>query len=240
VAGDMILVSYVSRASASTPAGTYASGPNAITPVLADPDHRLSNYMVTLTPAPLTITAAGVPSFSIGTSQPSTSIAEGQSGTEPLTLTPANGFSGSIALQCSGLPSAVACAIDPATLHADGSNTPFSAVVNISVPAVSASLGAETTSRGLRLGSLGSAPGIVFSALLVFRRRKLAISRVKILLLSLAVTSCVSCGGTSSVPAPSGAGSNPSQSLAGTYTAKVMATGAGINRTASFEVTITP
>ena len=40
----------------TTAAGTYTTGPNAITPVLADPNNRLSNYATTLNDGALTIT----------------------------------------------------------------------------------------------------------------------------------------------------------------------------------------
>jgi VCBS repeat-containing protein len=47
----------VSQATATTAAGTYTTGVNAITPVLADPNNRLSNYTATLNAGALTITA---------------------------------------------------------------------------------------------------------------------------------------------------------------------------------------
>jgi MBG domain (YGX type) len=53
--GDGITVTYVSQATATTDAGTYTSGPYAITPVLADPNNRLSNYNATLNDGTLTI-----------------------------------------------------------------------------------------------------------------------------------------------------------------------------------------
>jgi endoglucanase len=57
VSGDGITATYVSQATATTAAGTYSSGPDAITPVLADPNNRLSNYAATLNEGTLTITA---------------------------------------------------------------------------------------------------------------------------------------------------------------------------------------
>jgi hypothetical protein len=58
VNGDGITATYVSQATATTAAGVYSSGSNAITPVLADPNNRLSNYSATLNDGTLTITAA--------------------------------------------------------------------------------------------------------------------------------------------------------------------------------------
>jgi endoglucanase len=56
VAGDGITATYVSQATTSTPAGSYSTGPNAIVPVLADPNSKLGNYVVTLNDGTLTIT----------------------------------------------------------------------------------------------------------------------------------------------------------------------------------------
>ena len=55
VTGDGITATYVSQAAATTIPGTYATAPYAITPVLADPNNRLSNYAVTLDDGALTI-----------------------------------------------------------------------------------------------------------------------------------------------------------------------------------------
>ncbi|HTZ59776.1 MAG TPA: cellulase family glycosylhydrolase [Acidobacteriaceae bacterium] len=55
VNNDGITATYVSQATATTAAGTYSTGPNAIVPVLADPNNRLSNYAVTLNDGTLTI-----------------------------------------------------------------------------------------------------------------------------------------------------------------------------------------
>ncbi len=60
VNSDGITATYVSQAGATTPAGTYSTGPNAITPVLADPKNRLGNYKPQLTTAALTITPGRV------------------------------------------------------------------------------------------------------------------------------------------------------------------------------------
>jgi endoglucanase len=55
---DGITATYVSQANATTAAGTYSTGPNAIVPVLADPNNRLTNYAVTLDDGTLTITGS--------------------------------------------------------------------------------------------------------------------------------------------------------------------------------------
>ncbi len=58
VNNDGITATYVSQANATTAAGTYTTGPDAITPVLADPNNRLSNYATTLNDGALSIEGA--------------------------------------------------------------------------------------------------------------------------------------------------------------------------------------
>lgn len=66
VNNDGITATYSSAAGSLTSPGIYATGADAITPVLQDPLSRLQNYNVTLTPATLTIT----PPASISWSNP--------------------------------------------------------------------------------------------------------------------------------------------------------------------------
>ena len=59
VAGDGITTSYSSTATTTTNAGIYdSSKPEAITPILADPNSKLSNYVITPTDGTFTITQA--------------------------------------------------------------------------------------------------------------------------------------------------------------------------------------
>ncbi len=59
VTGDGITATYESQAGATTPGGTYSTGPDAIAPALVDPNNRLSNYSATLNDGTLTITGGG-------------------------------------------------------------------------------------------------------------------------------------------------------------------------------------
>jgi endoglucanase len=79
LSSDGITATYVSQANATTAAGNYATGPDAITPVLADPRARLGNYNVTVTPGTLTITP-------FANSITFTQIAAQTYGAAPLTL----------------------------------------------------------------------------------------------------------------------------------------------------------
>jgi len=58
-------------------------------------------------------TCTGNPTFFLAANPGSVSIAQGSNGTSSITATPANGFSGSITLSASGLPSGVTAAFNP-------------------------------------------------------------------------------------------------------------------------------
>jgi hypothetical protein len=87
----------------------------------------------------LTVTAAVVPNFSLSASPNTLSIVQGASGTSTISVTPQNGFSGSVSLSASGLPSGVTASFNPSsttgtstlTLTASGTATTGSATVTI-------------------------------------------------------------------------------------------------------------
>jgi hypothetical protein len=70
------------------------------------------------------------------TANPSTvNIKQGQSGTATVTVTPTNGYKGTITLSCTNLPVGVACSFSPASVTADGSNTPLTMQLSITTTA---------------------------------------------------------------------------------------------------------
>ncbi len=63
----------------------------------------------------LTVNAAASPNFAIAAAPSSVSVNQGASASDTISITPQNGFSGSVALTASGLPSGVAASFSPAT-----------------------------------------------------------------------------------------------------------------------------
>jgi subtilase family serine protease len=57
----------------------------------------------------------GLPAFTLAASQPTLSIKQGSSGASTITVGPQNGFSGSVSLVASGLPSGVTASFSPAS-----------------------------------------------------------------------------------------------------------------------------
>src|SRR5882762_6577127 len=99
----------------------------------------------------LTVNAAAQPNYSLSASPSSVTIAQGTSGTSTITVNRQNGFTGSVSLSASGLPSGVIATFNPSsttttstlTLTASGTATTGSATVTIT--GTSGSLSHTTT-----------------------------------------------------------------------------------------------
>jgi len=73
---------------------------------------------------PLSLTIpAPVPDFSLSASPTSLNLAQGQSGTSTVTVGSLNGFSGSVSLTASGLPSGLTAGFSPVSVSGSGSST---------------------------------------------------------------------------------------------------------------------
>jgi FG-GAP repeat len=64
----------------------------------------------------VTLTATTAPDFTIASATASQTIAPGQTGNYTISLTAQNGFTGAVALSCSGLPSGYTCGFTPPSL----------------------------------------------------------------------------------------------------------------------------
>lgn len=98
----------------------------------------------------LTITSNQA-SFKLSASPATLSIAQGATGSSTITVTPVNGFSGTVALAASGLPSGVTASFSPAsttgtsTLTLTASSTATAGTSTVTVTGTSGSLSATTT-----------------------------------------------------------------------------------------------
>jgi hypothetical protein len=166
-------------------------------------------------------------------------VAAGATATYPLSLTAGVGFSGTVALTCSGAPTAATCSISPTSLTLSG-GTPATATVSVATTARSAVFIPALYNRGDFRWRMFVAPGLLaMSAALtmlvllgLLSRRKhrpswvpLATFAIFVLFAGIVVNGC---GGGSSNPP-----SNPTGGIgtaAGTYTITVTATaGSGAN-----------
>jgi subtilase family serine protease len=99
----------------------------------------------------LSLSVNGTPSFTLSTSPASVSIVQGRQGTSTISITPANGFNGSVTLLAVGWPSGVTAAFSPnpatttSTLTLTASATAATGSVTVRIAGTSGSLSATTT-----------------------------------------------------------------------------------------------
>jgi hypothetical protein len=107
---------------------------------------------------------APAPDFSIAESPASLSVAQGANGTSSVTISPQNGFSGSVALSASGLPSGVTASFNPAsttgssTLTLSASSTAATGNATVTITGTSGSL-THTATLGLAVTASGGGGG---------------------------------------------------------------------------------
>ena len=191
-----------------------------------------------LTSALATFTVTGAADFSVAMSANSLRVATTGSGTLNVTVTPVNGFTGSIALNCSGLPLRSKCSFLPATVSADGSNTPATSVLTIST-GVTTTSALDKSGDPIFLATTGTfgagLVGLVFGPLSVGKRSQGRKRGQVLLMLLVAVILCVGLVACGSL----GGQTNSDHSTpAGTYTVTVTGTSSGTSHSTSFTLTV--
>ena len=150
------------------------------------------------------------PDFSLGAAPSSLSVTAGQSATTTISVTPINGFAGSVAFECSsGLPPGASCSFAPATV------TPTGAAASTTLTISTARQTASTSGR------LFPSALILTSLLFLFGGKNVRRRQVLLLLALL-------CVGTGSLIGCSGGGESSHPPVTATVTVDASAgTGAG-------------
>jgi subtilase family serine protease len=110
-----------------------------------------SGSLTATTTLALTVTATATPSFTLAASPASLSVTQGSSGTSTITVTDKNGFTGSVTLAASGLPSGVTAAFgtNPTTgtsvLTLTASATATTGAATVTITGTSGTLTATST-----------------------------------------------------------------------------------------------
>src|SRR6204780_3052969 len=110
-----------------------------------------SGSLTATTTLALTVTATATPSFTLSASPSSVSVTQGSSGNSTITVTDKNGFTGSVTLAASGLPSGVTAAFgtNPTTgtsvVTLTASSTATTGAATVTITGTSGSLTATTT-----------------------------------------------------------------------------------------------
>jgi hypothetical protein len=111
---------------------------------------------------------SGSPTFSLTAAPGSVSIAQGSSGTSTITVVPSDGFSGSVTLSASGLPTGVTAGFSTnptnstSTLTLTASATAATGTATVTIKGVSGSL-TEATTVSLTVTSSGTGPTVTVS-----------------------------------------------------------------------------
>ncbi len=187
-----------------------------------------------------TIPALPAPNFTLTAATASAAVAPGSTATYSLTITPTNGFNGTVKLTCTGAPSEATCTPNPASLTIS-SSAAASSTISVTTTAASGlpvPPPSQPWNGGNRLWlfSLGVSGFMLLLAGLWLRSRRngwapALSSGIGIALLGLSLAGCG--GGSSSTPPPSNPGTP-----AGSYTLTVTATSGSITQSQSLTLTI--
>jgi hypothetical protein len=168
------------------------------------------------------------PDFAFSANPSSVTANAGTSAQYTFTVTPSNGYTGTVTFSCGTLPAKTSCSFSPASLS-PSNNAYGTATLTLSTTAATASLivpappNSKTSAPSLwaSLGGFG-AFGVVLAGLGRRRnRRQMAIVLGTALLVTM--FSLLGCGGSNSTPITTGTPGTP----AGSYTIAVTATGTG-------------
>ncbi len=142
---------------------SFALNPSKAVRSLTLPDNR--NVVVLAA----TLTGQVSPSYSLSAAPGNVSVKQGASTTSTITVTPVYGFSGSVTLSASGLPSGVTAAFNPATTSSTSvvtfsasSSAPAGGPATITITGISGNL-TQTTSIGVTVTTAPAAATPAFS-----------------------------------------------------------------------------
>jgi len=215
----------VASATASATIASVPNGTDSITAVYAGD----ANYATSTSPAVTVTVGASGGGFTMTASPTTATISGGQSDVVTLTLTPNNGFNGTVTLSCTGAPASIPCSFSPASVALSGAAA--SSTLTLAAPAGS-QLPAAPGPRWpqfllLYAALLALATAALGSIFWTGARRRLCRWSVPAAL-TLFALSAAACGG-------GGSASNHSQ--AANYTITVNATSGSV--TASQVITLT-
>jgi hypothetical protein len=234
---DTDIPSVVSGIPVLTSTATQASSPGTYSIVIDTSAMTAANYYFVPINGTLTVTQAG--SYVITANPSSLTITRGQSAQSIITITPSNGYQGTITLTCGTLPANVTCTVSPSTYTFTGnisgtsSENPAQGTITINTTARTVVGALPAKDSSMRLAGL-MIPGAFVGLFLVFARKRIAKhsaiwSLCALLALGIGATlGLTSCGGSSvnTIANPgtttitiTGSGTTPSGS--GTVTATV-------------------
>jgi hypothetical protein len=185
---DDLLVASIADASGFTQINNCPIAPNPLAPgqsctinitfvpTVAGPANDRLIITDNATDSPQTVPLAGVGEapFQLTTTCTSLTVVPGQSAIYTVDLAPAKGFTQSVSLSCSGVPSLATCTVSPSSMTLDGSTTVQAKVTATTTPATSGALqsplGRPDRNRMMGLVSLAGMTGLAAFVILPFKR----------------------------------------------------------------------
>ena len=153
----------------STSSVAFAASATAATGTFTVTITGTSGSLTHTTTISLTVNAAATPDFSLSASPASVAVTQGGSGSSTITVTPSGGFTGSVTLSASGLPSGVTASFgtNPTTSTSSvtfaASATAATGTFTVTITGTSGSL-SHTTTVTLTVNSAGGSPNFTISA----------------------------------------------------------------------------
>jgi sugar lactone lactonase YvrE len=200
----------------------------------------------------VTVAAPPSPDFTVAAAPAALTLKQGQTGQTTFTLTPTNGFTGTISLTCTGLPAGSTCTFNPASITADGSNKAVISTLSITTTGtntgtITSSLRRESPSDPIPAG-LFFLPSTLLAALLWIQRKKLSSNAIQLLMLLVLASGALAIAGCSGGSSPQTPPTTPTQPTTptptptGSYQVSIVAASsgtAGTSHNTAFALTVT-
>ncbi len=180
------------------------------------------------------VIVTGVPDFSVTANPASLTVTSGASGTAVFTVTPANGYAGTLNFACGTLPTYASCSFAPAKLtFTSSTQTAQTSTLTFSTTQATAMLRPEFPGRST-VAPISLALGLPLG-LLVFGlgrkgRRLRKLSSLSLVLVFAAAASVVALSGCG--------GSSPAATAAGTYSVPITITDGTTSHSVTYSVTV--
>lgn len=183
-----------------------------------------------------TTVAGSAPTFGFSAATSTASVTAGSSVSVPLSVAPANGFTGVVNLSCSGLPIGATCTFNPTVQINVTANTVGFGSMTIQTSKASASVQPHNFGNVHSTGIL-SAMLLPFASILIFRRRRSSgnaafLRMMGVMFVFIATTGFIVGCSSSTVQTPS------TPTPAGQSTVVVTATGGAATQTTSIVLTV--
>jgi hypothetical protein len=225
---------------ASLTVSTLAAGVHALTAQSAgDANYgpALSNQVVET----ITGTVSGSGDYTVTASPASLTIKQGGTGSTVLTITPINGYTGQLTLNCLTLPQYASCAFSPMTVTLNGTSA-VAVGLTVSTSAKIAAVEQPGRMSGIRFAGFAFLPTMLLAGVVCFRRRWIAGMRLAVVLLGVvamcSLSGCVKVT-TGSGSSSGGVGLTPVGTTTTTVTVSPVNVTTGVYHTLPITLTVT-